>query len=80
MEKVHFTSLNYRKSTFPRSTLKPEKARLPTLKTGHMTPWLFSLVSFLFFSFMFISAESLRNHSKSQKNHKMQNSVVLDST
>jgi hypothetical protein len=31
------------------------------------------------FSFMFISAESLKNYSKSQKNHKMEKLIVLDS-
>jgi hypothetical protein len=30
--------------------------------------------------FLFISAESLKNHSKSQKNHKIENSILLDST
>jgi hypothetical protein len=34
----------------------------------------------LHFSFLFISAESLKNHSKSQKNHKMKNPILLDST
>jgi hypothetical protein len=30
--------------------------------------------------FLFISSESSKNHSKSQKNHKMKNSILLDST
>jgi len=30
------------------------------------------------FSFLFISAEFLKNHNKSQKNHKMKNSILLD--
>jgi hypothetical protein len=34
----------------------------------------------LSFSFLFISAESLKNHSKSQKNHKIENLILLDST
>jgi hypothetical protein len=34
----------------------------------------------LSFSFWFISAESLKNHSKSQKNHEMENLILLDST
>jgi hypothetical protein len=29
---------------------------------------------------LFISAEPLKNHSKSQKNHKMKNLILLDST
>jgi hypothetical protein len=32
------------------------------------------------FSYLFISSESLKNHSKSQKNHKMKNLILLDST
>jgi hypothetical protein len=34
----------------------------------------------LSFPFLFISVESLKNHSKSQKNHKMENLILLDST
>jgi hypothetical protein len=34
----------------------------------------------LSFSFLFISAESLKNHSKLQKNHKIENLILLDST
>jgi hypothetical protein len=34
----------------------------------------------LFLFFLFISAEPLKNHSKSQKNHKMKNLILLDST
>jgi hypothetical protein len=32
------------------------------------------------FSFLFISVESLKIHSKSQKNHKIENLILLDST
>jgi hypothetical protein len=31
-------------------------------------------------SFLFIFAEYLKNHSKSQKNHKIENLILLDST
>jgi hypothetical protein len=34
----------------------------------------------LTFLFLFIFAESLKNHSKSQKNHKIENLILLDST
>jgi hypothetical protein len=34
----------------------------------------------LSFSFLFIAAESLKNHSKSQKNRKIENLILLDST
>jgi hypothetical protein len=34
----------------------------------------------LTFSFLFIFAESLKNHSKSQKNHKIENLILLEST
>jgi hypothetical protein len=30
--------------------------------------------------FLFISVESLKNHSKLQKNHKIENPILLDST
>jgi len=33
----------------------------------------------LSFSFLFISGESLKNHSKSQKNYKIENLILLDS-
>jgi len=32
------------------------------------------------FSFIFILTESLKNHIKSQKNHKIENPILLDST
>ena len=35
---------------------------------------------FYYFSFIFILTESLKNHSKSQKNHKIENPNLLDST
>jgi hypothetical protein len=34
----------------------------------------------LSFSFLFIFVESLKNHSKSQKKHKKENPILLDST
>jgi hypothetical protein len=58
------------------------KIRFSTLelsKTGQITPQAvldggFATVTVvLSFSFLFISAESLKNHSKSQKNHKIEN-------
>jgi len=47
-----------------------------SLKTDHLTSMA---VSFDGFSFMFISAKFLKNHSKSQENHKIENPVVLNS-
>ena len=68
---------------FPPWTLKPGKQPLWTFKTVRFI----SLASYkrfskavLSFYFLFISAESLKNHSKSQKNHEMENPILLDST
>jgi hypothetical protein len=71
-----------------RSILSPE-----LFKTSQITPqavfrqWfcyrdsgLATVPAVLSFSFLFILAESLKNHSKSQKNHKMENLILLDST
>ena len=40
-------------------------------KTNQITPQAVLNGGFVFFSFLSISAEFLKNHSKSQKNHKM---------
>ena len=70
---------------FTLSTLKPSTLPPKLSKTGQITP----LVGFgrrfcysnmvLSLSFLFISTKSLKNHSKSQKNHKMKNLILLDS-
>jgi hypothetical protein len=62
-------------------------------KTGQITPRAvldggFATVTTVFCNstsgfvlfFLFISSESLKNHSKSQKNHKIKNLILLDST
>jgi hypothetical protein len=68
---------------FTSQTIKPDF--LPQLfKTGQITPkrfWTavcYSNDGFVFFLFIF--AKSLKNHSKSQKNHKIENPILLNST
>jgi len=40
----------------------------------------FCYKGFVFFSFLFISTKYLKNHSKLQENHKIENLILLDST
>ena len=55
-------------------------------KTRHLTPQGGFTARFcysspvLFFPFLFIFAESLKDHNKSQKNYKIENLILLDST
>jgi hypothetical protein len=70
----------WRASISPPRTIKPEIFPPPTLKTVCFTSlagfgrWFYysnsgfaTVMVVLYFSFLFISAESLKNHSKSQK-------------
>jgi hypothetical protein len=74
-------------------TIKPSVLHPELFKTVQITPWSgfgrricynnndFATVTVvLTFLFLFISVESLKNHSKSQKNHKIENLILLDST
>jgi hypothetical protein len=42
--------------------------------------WYATVNGVFAFFFLFISAESLKNHSKSPKNYKMENPILLHST
>ena len=83
-EKVHFTSPNYPRSLVFLLELKNQINHLhQLLKLFILPPWLgymwFSK-AVLFFSFLFILAEYLKNYSKSQKIIKMENLTFLNST
>ena len=75
--KVWFSSYNYKTGYFTSLNFSNRPFYLPraVLKTV-----CYSNRSFVFFFFKKISVESLKNHSKSQKNHKIENPILLDST
>jgi hypothetical protein len=94
-EKVYFSSPNFHESPLFLPQLQNRANRLPQLfKPCILPPWSgfeggfatvnggFAIVRrfCLFLFFLFISAESLKNHIKSQKNHKMKNPILLHST
>jgi hypothetical protein len=71
---------------FTTHTIKPDFLPPELFKTGQIAPQAvldggFATVTVvLSFSFLVIFAESLKNHSKSQKNDKMENLILLNST
>ena len=75
--KIWFSSYNYKTGYFTSLNFSNRAFYLPraVLKTV-----CYSNRSFVFFFFKKISVESLKNHSKSQKNHKIENPILLDST
>jgi hypothetical protein len=93
-KKSIFPPLILTKSVFTLSTLKPDKPPPSTFQTVHFTshgrvatvngmlqcPVVCYSVLVFVFSFKFILAESLKNHSKSQKNHEIENPILLHST
>jgi hypothetical protein len=84
-EKVYITSSTIHGGLLYPQTIKPDFLPL-VLKPVKEPPQAVlgggfaTVMVALCFSCLFISAESLKNHSKSQKNHKMQNLILLDST
>jgi hypothetical protein len=85
-EKVYIIPLTIQSGLLHSSNYKIGFSTPELFKIGQIIPQavldgVFATVTvILSFSFLFISAESLKNHSKSQKNHKIENSILLDST
>ena len=67
-------------SAFPPYITKSSIWTPRTHNTGHITSLTGFNEWFSFFSFIFILAEYLKNHSKSYKNRKIENLILLDST
>jgi hypothetical protein len=90
---VRPTYIYWKKSTFPPSIYAKVRFSSLNSKTGQITslnflnrafylpdPVISGFEAVLSFSFLFISVESLKNHSKSQNNHKIENPILLNST
>ena len=75
--KVWFSSYNYKTGYFTSLNFSNRPFYLPR---AVLKAVCYSNRSFVFFFFKKISVESLKNHSKSQKNHKIENPILLDST
>ena len=85
-KKVYIASQTIHGGVLHPQTIKPDFLPPELSKTGQITLQAvldggFATVTVvLSFSFLFISAESLKNHNKSQKNHKIKNLILSDST
>jgi hypothetical protein len=79
-KKIYVTLKPFRVDYFTPQTIKSDFLSPKLSKTGQITSssgfqrWL------CLFLILLIFAESLKNHSKSQKNYKMENLILLDST
>jgi hypothetical protein len=88
--KVRFSSINFKTGQTTSLSFSNRAFYLPgaVLKAGcYSKRWYatvnggFATVSvFCLFFFLFILSESLKNHSKSQKNYKIKNSILLHYT
>ena len=76
---LYFPKL-YDQSEFPPWTMKPSVWTPRTRNTGYFTSLTSFSKWFSFFSFIFILTKYLKNYSKSYKNHKIENQILLDST
>jgi hypothetical protein len=85
-EKVYVTPQTIKGGLLHLSNYKTGFSTPKLSKTSQITPerfWKVILLQwqwFCLFLFLFIFAESLKNHNKSQKNHKIENLILLDST
>jgi hypothetical protein len=76
----YLTPSTMKRSILPLIFSKPVKLPPRQFSKGGFGTVPAVLLQYQRFCLLFISAESLKNHSKSQKNYKIENLILLDST